>query len=125
MEDNKPNDNQENRTAEPVSKDNIPIAIGCILDDVMEIKNKIEFLMQHLGMGAAGMKPVSIKEAAAFLSVSENVIRRMIREQSIPHYRRNGKTYFFEKELFEWVKESRVGTIEENLRHYQSRYKRR
>lgn len=110
---------------EPVSISDVPLAIGCILDDVAEIKSKIELLSQHLGIGAAGTKPVTIKEAAVFLSVSEGVIRKMIREQSIPFYRRNGKTYFFEKELLEWVKESRVATIDERLGNYLTKHRRR
>lgn len=110
---------------EPVNTENIPLAVGCIMDDVAEIKNKIDFLMQHLGMGATGLKPVTIKEAALFLSVSESAIRKMIRENSIPYYERNGKKYFFEKELLEWVKESRVSTIDEQLHKYNFRQRRR
>lgn len=125
MEQNNSDHNLENRTNETVSIENMPLAMGCILDDVVDIKSKIDFLLQHLGMGAAGIKPVTIKEAAVFLSVSEGVIRKMVREQSIPYYRRNGKTYFFEKELLDWVKESRVATLDERLHNYQIRYKRR
>jgi len=115
----------DNASPEPVSAENIPLALGCIMDDVAEIKDKVDFLMQHLGMGAAGLKPVTIKEAAIFLSVSESVIRRMIRENKIPYYERNGKKYFFEKELLEWVRESRVPTIDEQLRSYNLRQRRR
>ena len=125
MEQNNLDHNLENRTNETVNIENMPLAMGCILDDVADIKSKIDFLLQHLGMGAAGIKPVTIKEAAVFLSVSEGVIRKMVREQSIPYYRRNGKTYFFEKELLDWVKESRVATLDERLQNYQIRYKRR
>lgn len=94
------------------------------MDDVAEIKEKVDFLMQHLGMSAAGLKPVTIKEAATFLSVSEWMIRRMVRENSIPYYERNGKKYFFEKELLEWIKETRVPTIDEQLRRYNHRQRR-
>lgn len=125
MEQNNLDHNLENRTNETVSIENMPLAMGCILDDVADIKSKIDFLLQHLGMGAAGIKPVTIKEAAVFLSVSEGVIRKMVREQSIPYYRRNGNTYFFEKELLDWVKESRVATLDERLQNYQIKYKRR
>lgn len=87
----------DNASKEPVSAENIPLALGCIMDDVAEIKEKVDFLMQHLGMGAAGLKPVTIKEAATFLSVSEWMIRRMVRENSIPYYERNGKKYFLKR----------------------------
>lgn len=112
-------------TKEPVSAENIPLALDSIMDDVAEIKNKVDFLIQHLGIGAAGLKPVTIKGASMFLSVSESKIRKMIREHSIPYYERNGIKYFFEKELLEWVKEGRVATIDEQLRSYNLRLKRR
>lgn len=115
----------ENASKESFSAENIPLVLGSIMDDVAEIKSKIDFLMQHLGMGAAGLRPVTIKEAAAFLSVSESVIGRMIREHSIPYYKRNGKKYFFEKELLEWIKESRVPTIDEQLSNYIVRKRKR
>lgn len=114
----------DNASTEPVNAENIPLALGCIMDDVAEIKEKVDFLMEHLGMGAAGLKPVTIKEAATFLSVSESMIRKMVRENSIPYYQRNGKKYFFEKELLEWIKESRVPTIDEQLRRYNHRQRR-
>lgn len=110
---------------EAVDAKDMPLAVGCLMDDVAEIKGKLDFLLQNLGMGAAGIKPVTIKEAAAFLSVSENVVRRMVREMSIPYYRRGGKTYFFEKELLEWVRESRVAAIDERLNNFNFRRIRR
>lgn len=113
------------RTNEPVSIQNTPLALGCIMDDVAEIREKLDFLSQHLGIGAAGTKPVTIKEAAEFLSSSESKIRRLVREHSIPFYRRGGITYFFEKELLEWVKESRVATIDEELSKFNFGRRRR
>lgn len=110
---------------EALDAKDVPLVLGCLMDDVAEIKSKLDFLLQNLGMGAAGIKPVTIKEAAVFLSVSENVVRKMVREMSIPYYRRGGKTYFFEKELLEWVKDSRVATMDEQLNTFNSRRKRR
>lgn len=110
---------------EALDAKDVPLVLGCLMDDVAEIKSKLDFLLQNLGMGAAGIKPVTIKEVAVFLSVSENVVRKMVREMSIPYYRRGGKTYFFEKELLEWVKDSRVATMDEQLNTFNSRRKRR
>lgn len=66
MESNIDKKNVEMRTNEPVSMENIPLAIGCILDDISQIQSKIDFLVQHLGLGAVGIKPVTLKEAAVF-----------------------------------------------------------
>lgn len=125
MEDKNSENALEKRMNEPVRKENIPLALGCLLDDVAEIKSKLDFLLQHLGMGALGIKPVTIKEAAEFLSVSESVIRSKVKTHSIPHYKRNGKTYFFEKELLEWVRDSRVATIDEELTNWKNGRRRR
>lgn len=125
MDENNSEKSLKGRTNEPVSIQNTPLALGCIMDDVAEIREKLDFLSQHLGIGAVGTKPVTIKEAAEFLSSSESKIRRLVREHSIPFYRRGGITYFFEKELLEWVKESRVATIDEELSKFNFGRRRR
>lgn len=112
-------------THEPVSMENIPLAVGCLLDDLAEIKSIVMGISQHIGIGATGTKPVTICDAAQFLSLSERQIKKMIKERSIPYYERNGKIYFFEKELLEWVKANRVSTLDEELRKRNSRYNRR
>lgn len=98
---------------EPISMENIPLALGCLLDDVAQIKSTVTNLTQYLGIGAVGTRPVTLKEAAQFLSISERSLRKMVRECIVPHYQRNGTTYFFEKELLEWVKDSRVAPFYE------------
>ncbi len=114
----------DDRSNEPISMENIPLAIGCILDDVAQIKSIVTTLFQHLGLGAAGTKPVTVKEVAQFLSITERAVNKMVRERTIPYYQRNGKIYFFEKELLEWVKESRVATFDEEIRKHNQRYRR-
>ena len=106
----------EPKNPEPISMANIPLALGCILDDVSQIKPMVTLLSQHLGIGSAGTKRVTIKEAALFLSVTERAIRKMVKERTIPYYVRNGILYFFEKELLEWVKGNRVATFEEEFK---------
>lgn len=113
------------RSNEPVSRENMPLALGCILDDVAEIKTILSDLYSRLGIGASGLRPVTVKEAAVFLSVSERTVRNMVRERTIPYYERNGKIYFFERELLEWVKESRVATFDEEYNKYKIRNQRR
>lgn len=67
------------RSNEPVSMENLPLAIGCILDDVAEIKSVVAFLSQHLGIGAAGTKPVTIQEAAEYLSTTERAVKKWLK----------------------------------------------
>lgn len=115
----------EMKEHEPISMENIPLAMGCLLDDMAQVKSILTLLSQHLGIGSAGTKPVTINEAAQFLSISERSLKKMVRERTIPYYQRNGKTYFFEKELLEWVKASRVATLNEELGKRNIRYNRR
>lgn len=114
----------DERHAEPVSMSDLPVAVGCILDDVAQIRSKVEELWRNLGIGAAGTKPVTVKEAAEFLSVTERAVNKMVRERQIPYYERHGKIYFFEKELLEWIRKSRVATFDEEISNYTTRRRR-
>ena len=114
----------EERRAEPVSMSDLPVAVGCILDDVAQIRSKVEELWRNLGIGAAGTKPVTVKEAAEFLSVTERAVNKMVRERQIPYYERHGNIYFFEKELLEWIRKSRVATFDEEISNYTTRRRR-
>lgn len=108
-------------TSVSVNPDSIPLALGCLLDDVAELKSIVHELYKHLGIGAAGIKPVTIKEAAEYLSITPRAVNKMVRERSIPYYERNGTIYFFEKELMEWVKATRVAPFDEKYNKMHNR----
>ena len=118
---NKINRTDNDGTSEKVNPNNIPLALGCLLDDVADLKCIVNELYKHLGIGAAGTKPVTIKEAAEYLSITPRAVNKMVRERSIPYYERNGTIYFFEKELKEWIKATRVAPFDEKYNKIRNR----
>ncbi|OJW74283.1 helix-turn-helix domain-containing protein [Spirosoma sp. 48-14] len=60
-------------------------------------------------------RPVSVKEAAAFLNKKEATVYGLVYEKKIPHHKPDGtgNLYFFISELTEWVKNGRKATNEE------------
>ena len=42
-------------------------------------------------------------------------VKRLVDEQSIPHYKREHNVYFFEDELIKWVEESKVKMASEYI----------
>lgn len=59
-------------------------------------------------------RPLTIKEAAAFLSISVGTVRRIVRERRIPAYRPGGKVlYLLPEDLLNYVKSNRLKSRQE------------
>lgn len=99
-------------------------ALGCVLTELADIREKLDFIVSRLELDHVQLKPVSLEQAANFLSISERNLRKLMNEGEIAYYKRGSKVYFFEKELVEWIKEGRIGTILERMRNLNRRNKR-
>lgn len=53
----------------------------------------------------------TFKEAVAFLKVSESTLRRLVKEQEIPHYRIRGTIYFRQWELNEYIEQLMIRKV--------------
>ena len=59
-------------------------------------------------------KPLTLKEAAEFLDLSQSHLYKLTSERKIPHFKPNGnKIYFDEYELVQWLKRKPTRTLEE------------
>ena len=59
-------------------------------------------------------KPLTLKEAAEFLDLSQSHLYKLTSERKIPHFKPNGKKiYFDEYELVQWLKRKPTRTLEE------------
>jgi len=59
-------------------------------------------------------KPLTLKEAAKFLNLSQSHIYKLTSERKIPHFKPNGKKIYFDKsELIQWLKRKPARTREE------------
>lgn len=100
------------------------VALGCVLAELAEIREKLDFMVNRLESDSIQLKPISLEQAAVFLSISERNLRKLMKEGEIAYYKRGAKVYFFEKELVEWIKDGRIGTIIERMRNLNRRNKR-
>ena len=59
-------------------------------------------------------KPLTLKESAEFLDLSQSHLYKLTSERKIPHFKPNGKKiYFDEYELVQWLKRKPTRTLEE------------
>ena len=59
-------------------------------------------------------KPLTLKEAAKFLNLSQSHIYKLTSERKIPHFKPNGKKIYFDKsELVQWLMRKPTRTLEE------------
>lgn len=57
--------------------------------------------------------PLSIDEASKFIGKSKPTIYAYVSRNEIPHSKSGGRLYFFKSELINWIKQSKVKTIQE------------
>ena len=59
-------------------------------------------------------KPLTLKEAAEFLDLSQSHLYKLTSERKIPHFKPSGKKIYFDKsELIQWLKRKPARTREE------------
>lgn len=107
-----------------INFENTEVALGCVLSELARIREKLDFIVDRLELDSIQLKPISLEQASEFLSISERNLRKLMNEGEIAYYKRGSKVYFFEKELLEWIKDGRIGTIIERMRNLNRRNKR-
>ena len=71
-----------------------------------QILSKLTFIEDQLRTNS---RPLSLPEAADYLTISKSYLYKLTHKNKIPHYKPNGKKiYFLEKELNEWLTQNRV-----------------
>ncbi|WP_409049436.1 helix-turn-helix domain-containing protein [Telluribacter sp. SYSU D00476] len=61
---------------------------------------------------------LSLKEAALYLAISERTLRRRVYERSIKHYYLNGRYFFIEQDLIDYMDSGRVLTMDEQVQEF-------
>jgi len=80
-----------------------------ISDSILEKLNHVEKMLAE-----QNDVPMSFKQAAAYLDMSESCLYKFTCKNQIRHYKPNGKKIYFNKpDLKEWVFKNRVKTAEE------------
>jgi len=80
-------------------------------DDAREIIRLIDEVIEHYHEHAADVGDtavLSVKQVAVFLGVSESIIRRMIKDETIPFVRIEGQYKFYRETLNDWLRDRSV-----------------
>jgi hypothetical protein len=101
---------------EELTMQTVPKAVNYLINEVAEMRVLLEHIEKQLGLGVDKHRPIGIEDACRILQQTKNGINKMIRNQSIPHYVKGNKIYFFEDELIKWVEKDLVQTYEDKYR---------
>lgn len=100
--------------------DEMPNVIAQLSLDILEMSNLLQILMEEVeGLRehvmakpvSARRIPVDIDRACEITGKAKNTMYRYTSQGLIPHYKRGKTIYFFEDELLEWVRNSRLETL--------------
>lgn len=98
---------------EELTMQTVPKAINYLINEVAEMRVLLEHIEKQLGLGVDKHRPIGVEDACRILQQTKNGMNKMIRNQSIPHYVKGNKIYFFEDELIKWVEKDAVQPYEQ------------
>jgi len=101
---------------EELTHQNVPKAVNYLINEIAEMRVLLEHIESQLGLGVDKHRPIGIDDACRILQQTKNGINKMIRNQSIPHYVKGNKIYFFEDELVKWVEKDPVLNSQDKYR---------
>jgi hypothetical protein len=101
---------------EELTLQNVPKAVNYLINEIAEMRVLLEHVESQLGLGVDKHRPIGIEDACKILQQTKNGINKMIRNQSIPHYVKGNKIYFFEDELVKWVEKDPVHSYQDKYR---------
>lgn len=102
-----------NEIKEELTLQNVPKAVNYLINEIAEMRVLLEHIEKQLGLGVDKHRPIGIEDACKILDQTVNMVNKMVRSRSIPHYVQDKKVYFFEDELVKWVESARVKTFTE------------
>jgi excisionase family DNA binding protein len=87
----------------------LPIAVNQLYDKL----EMIEALIRNSTPqpNANTDQPLTVKQAAEFLSLAKSTIYRMAENRELPHYKHERRLYFVKKELIDWLEAGRRLTL--------------
>lgn len=101
---------------EELTLHNVPKAVNYLINEIAEMRVLLEHVESQLGLGVDKHRPIGIEDACRILQQTKNGINKMIRNQSIPHYVKGNKIYFFEDELVKWVEKDPAHSYQDKYR---------
>lgn len=85
--------------------------------DVAEIKNGylkiLDQLQQRVKTSTDDKDPKNIDEIAKLTGYTKKTIYGYCQKNTIPHYKKNGRLFFFKSEIVDWIQSGKQKTISE------------
>ncbi len=85
--------------------------------DVAEIKNGylkiLAQLQQRVQVSTEDKDPKNIEEIAKITGYTKKTIYGYCQKNTIPHYKKNGRLFFFKSEIVAWIQSGKQRTIQE------------
>jgi|SRR5690554_2341355 len=95
---------------EALSFENLPQQVAFLRKEFKELK---QLILQGNNSQPKADEPLSIDEVTDLIGKSKPTIYGYVSRNEIPHSKSGGRLYFFKSEIIEWIKQSRVKTIQE------------
>lgn len=103
-------------------------SINSVLAFIAELSNKKDAAIlppQEISpIPSFNERPLNIREAAEYLSLSVNTIYQKVKRREIPYNKRNGRLYFDKQKLRDYIEGGQVKSIDE-IREEADRYTRK
>lgn len=112
----------ETKNEKRITFDELPRTVKALAMNIAEMADSLRVLRDEVEdlRGALMSKPVNarripvnIDRACEIIGKSKNTMYRYTSRGLIPHYKRGNSIYFFEDELLEWVRRSRIDQIDD------------
>jgi len=85
--------------------------------DVLEIKKGylkiLDQLQKRVKKTTEDKDPKTIDEIAKLTGYTKKTIYGYCQKNTIPHYKKNGRLFFFKSEIIEWIQSGKQKTIKE------------
>lgn len=85
--------------------------------DVAEIKNGyikiLTQLQQRVKYSTEDKDPKTIDEIVKLTGYSKKTIYGYCQKNTIPHYKKNGRLFFFKSEIIDWIQSGKQKTVKE------------
>lgn len=92
-------------------------SINSVLTFIAELSNKKDAAIlppQEISpIPPLNERPLNIREAAEYLSLSVNTIYQKVKRREIPYNKRNGRLYFDKQKLRDYVEQGQISSIDE------------
>lgn len=93
-----------------ITLENLPSEFAQFRQEFREFKN---FLKGEAPENPKEELPLSIDEVCSLIRKSKPTIYGYVSRNEIPHSKSGGRLYFFKSEIIDWIKQSKVKTIQE------------